>query len=268
MDTLERGIIPYPFGGMGNQMFIISAAYVAHKVAECPLYLLQPLSTKNPHNKKSRNYNKSLFKYFGKHLPFSMHSAYFIDSLNYIIATPSCFDVWHAESVLPGTMFRSYFQYYPPLARYEDVLRKLFVKGLADFPLKDYSDCAFLHVRRGDYLRLTNCRQLTDDYYREAVKFLPNVRKIMIISNDPDWVKEQAFFKDPLFEEFVSDDELETMALMSKCTAGAICANSTYSWWGAFLGAYGSRNPVVVPRTWFFKDDVPADLFPKEWITV
>jgi len=268
MDSLEKGITLFPVGGVGNQMFVTSAAYVAHRDLKCPLYLLQPVASKNPHNKKNRNYNKSLFKYFGKHLPFSVNATHFLVLLNYKEFKPTCFQGWSTEMIQPGTIFRSYFQYYPVLKPYEPELRELFLKGLAEFPVKDYSDCAFLHVRRGDYVGNVNCQQLTDDYYKRAITLLPNVQKIMVVSNDTSWVKEQEFFRDPLFELHESDDELETMALMSKCTAGAICANSTYSWWGAFLGAYGARNPVIVPKSWFLKDDAPADLFPEEWITI
>jgi len=270
METLENGILPLVMGGMGNQMFIISAAYVAHKTAKCPLYLLQPVSSKNSHNKKNRNYNKTLFKHFGIHIPYTANAIHFIESLNYRRLHPGGFDVWYPQQIQPGTIMSSYFQYYPALKPQENDLRQMYLKGLIDFSSKnsDYSDCALLHVRRGDYLEISNYRLLTVEYYKEAVKFLSKVQRIIIISNDIPWVKEQDYFNNPIFEFFISDDELETMALMSKCTAGAICANSTYSWWGAFLGAYGARNPVIVPKSWFFKDDVSADLFPEEWITV
>ena len=52
---------------------------------------------------------------------------------------------------------------------------------------------------------------------------------------------------------------------MSKCHAGAICANSSFSWWGAFLGAYEKRNLVFIPRDWIRNCKVDC-LFPDEWI--
>jgi hypothetical protein len=60
-------------------------------------------------------------------------------------------------------------------------------------------------------------------------------------------------------------DELESLALMSLCRKGAICANSTFSWWGAFLGTYGERAPVYVPEKWI-SDPPIVSLFPPEWI--
>ena len=59
-----------------------------------------------------------------------------------------------------------------------------------------------------------------------------------------------------------------TLALMSLCKAGAICANSTFSWWGAFLGAHGVRAPVFVPERWIGGDKLPVALFPDEWHVV
>ena len=62
-----------------------------------------------------------------------------------------------------------------------------------------------------------------------------------------------------------SIDELYCLAFMSLCLGGAICANSTFSWWGAFLGTYGKRNPIFVPRLWS-KVYNTNGLYPDEWI--
>ena len=78
-----------------------------------------------------------------------------------------------------------------------------------------------------------------------------------------EWVKEQEYFNSEIFEQYESSDELESLALMSLCLGGAICGNSTFSWWGAFLGAYSLRNPVFVPKNWI-KMDITC-LFPDEW---
>lgn len=51
---------------------------------------------------------------------------------------------------------------------------------------------------------------------------------------------------------------------MSKCQAGAILANSTFSWWGGFLGPYKYRNPIIYPKQWIKGDDI--QLFFKDWI--
>jgi hypothetical protein len=92
--------------------------------------------------------------------------------------------------------------------------------------------------------------------------------KIYIFSDDSLWVKQQSYFSlNPGLFEFINNkDELETLACMSLCCAGAICANSTFSWWGAFLGAYSIYSPVYIPERWI--SEPVHDLFPEEWIVV
>jgi len=284
MDELEKGIIPFVVGGLGNQMFIISAGYIAHKFSKCPLYLLQPIKKENKHNIKYRNYNNSIFKYFGTHLPFTSAATHFIQSLGYTeyvqhyeskinnIPYDQHDQRWRAEDIQPGTILHSsYFQFYPAIKPFQNELRDLYIRGLEEFSekLKDYSQYSFLHIRRGDFLLEAHIPILSIEYYKNAVSILQGkgVHKYIIISNDIPWVKEQEYFKDPIFEVFDSDDELETMALMSKCTAGAICANSTFSWWGAFLGAYGFNKPVIITKEWVHGRDL-VDLFPEEWIRI
>ena len=258
MNIYEKGIIPLVKGGLGNQMFIVAAAYVAHKETGAPLYILQ--NPPNKHNKKNHDYNTSIFKYFGVRLPISQDNIYFS---NYNYFSPSAFSAWSPAQIKPGTYMNDYFQFYPALQPYENRLRELFLQGLI-LPTKDYSSYAFLHIRRGDYLTYSDIHYIQPlDYYDQASK---HFLKILVVSDDMEWVREQEFFKDPKFELFDCNDELETLSVMSSCKAGAICANSTFSWWGAFLGAYFYRKPVYVPKRWISHTIV--SLFPAEWIII
>lgn len=255
MNTLEKGVIPLVKGGLGNQMFTVAAAYVVHKISGIPLYILQNPS--NEHNIKKHDYNMTIFKHFGLHLALPQENAW---SFGYRNFYPGAFSSWHPESIGPGTCMDDYFQFYPALQPYEDRLRELFLKGLV-MPKKDYSSYAFLHIRRGDYLKFSNIHYIQPlEYYEKASE---NFSKILVISDDIEWVKTQEFFRGSKFELFDCDDELETMAIMASCKAGSICANSTFSWWGAFLGAYGSHNPVYIPKNWISLPVV--SLFPDEW---
>ena len=278
----EKGIIPIVMGGLGNQMFIVAAAYVGHRHTNLPLYLLQNRLENNKHNHKKRNYNETIFKEFGIKLQYTENNPEFIEKgkqLGYrgFCHQQSGFLPWYPDSVFPGALFSNYFQYYPPLAPYKDELRLKFIKGIEEFrttlnsKYTNLEKSAFLHIRRGDYIDIPHIHyNQTLDYYKKAVETLininPTIQTIYIVSDDIAWAKQQPYFQSPIFTFFESDDELETLALMSLCIAGSICANSTFSWWGAFLGSYEKRNPVIVPSKWI--SDQVYSLFPDEWILI
>ena len=106
-------------------------------------------------------------------------------------------------------------------------------------------------------------------YYKRCVNRLKkknkNLRKIFIFTNDLGYARSIPFFKKPLFRIINERDELNTLALMSLCKAGAIITNSTFGWWGAFLGAHKVRNPVFAFKEWFLNKRNPY-LCPKRWI--
>jgi hypothetical protein len=262
-----KGLIPVLMGGLGNQMFIVAAGYVAHKYSNASLYILQDPPENNPHNIKNRNYNDSIFKYFGKHLPLLHNNRLFSEYKHF--HQRGTFNSWPPKKIEPGTYLHGNFQFYPPIEQFENEIRELFLRGLESFleNIPDYFNCAFLHIRRGDYLDNPGYHFIQPiEYYKSAIDDLikkTRIEKILVFSDDIEWIKLQPFFSSELFHIYESDDELEILACMTKCTAGAICGNSTFSWWGAFLGAHAKRNPVYVPEKWVNRSVLY--LFPKEW---
>lgn len=269
---MKDGIIPNFVGGLGNQIFILVAAYLVHKIKKYPLYILNNPRSNNKHNKYENNYNNTLFKYFGTHINHNLKDLDFIFSNGYSEIRPQKIDFygWNPINVPANSLMSGYFQYYPPIKQFENEIQELLLNGLETIRnnIIIENNCAFLHVRRGDaHENLHIYYLLPIEYYMKCVyKLLKKnnlIKKIYIISDELSWVKEQQFFNKPIFEIYDNDDELQTFALMTKCTGGAICGGSTFSWWGAFLGAYKHRNPVFVPQDWI---KMPIlDLFPKEW---
>lgn len=104
-----------------------------------------------------------------------------------------------------------------------------------------------LHVRRTDYVNNKNHECVGLDYYEKALKEVPDNLKVIIFTDDAEWVKSQPLFPDERF--FVSEINCPytDMSLMSKCDYHII-TNSSYSWWGAWLS---SSKKVVAPRPWF-----------------
>jgi len=273
----DRGILPTLMGGLGNQLWTVAAAYVASKTHGCPLYIPRNTVSNNKHNHLQNDYSENLFKYFGHHLTETSDQAnQLARQYGYIFSAPSSgFLPWHVRSHRPGTVMYSYFQYYPPLEPFEYDLRSVILQGLEKYVEScktkyNCSNSAFLHIRRGDYVGLSTIHfNQPIEYYMLAVKRLlesanpPSV--IYILSDDYKWISEQPYFQsNPIFQNVDIQDELESLALMSLCTKGAICANSTFSWWGAFLGAHAQRAPVYVPEQWI-SDPPIVSLFPPEW---
>lgn len=268
------GNIAWLIGGLGNQMFIIAAAYSSSRKNNYPLYFFKYLE--NEHNINNFNYSETIFRYFGKYM--CIEQSYKLQELilsrgykMYENLNP--FDKY--SIINEPILFNNHFQYYPTLKPYENDIRRLFNSGLESYRnkiKKEYTEClleksAFLHIRRGDYLKKQNYHpNIGLEYYEKAIELLiDKVRYIYVFSDDNEWVNNQKLFINKKIILIDSVDELYTLSFMSLCTGGAICANSTFSWWGAFLGAYEKRNSVFVPRVWskVYKTD---GLYPEEWI--
>lgn len=134
------------------------------------------------------------------------------------------------------------------------------VEGIAA-KMKNSSSVA-VHIRRGDYITDPSAYNLMGvlpvSYYTEAIKYLKakiTNPRFYFFSDDLDWVRENLITGDDMeVVELKDGKDYLDLDLMSKC-AHNIIANSSFSWWGAFL----NRNPdkiVVAPAQWV----VPVDI--------
>ncbi len=272
------GILPLRMGGLGNQLFIVAAGFVASKATGLPLYLPILHKGKNKHNTKHLNYNETVFRCMGIQLsaeePSIQAEAQKQGYKPHTYNRVSGFSAWNPETIQPRTMLDTYYQFYPALQPYERQLRAAILEGLDCIRTElqaqyNTQNAAFLHVRRGDYLDIPHVHYAQPlNYYETAMAHLSNsVQTLYIFSDDIEWCRKQTVFQTPK-SVFVPEtlNEIESLALMSLCTEGAICANSTFSWWGAFLGAYAKHSPVIVPSRWIC--DPIVSLFPEEWIVL
>lgn len=135
------------------------------------------------------------------------------------------------------------------------------------------ADTAAIHVRRGDYVTdvaaaATN-GALGESYYEAARAELARhgLRRIMWFSDDLTWVREHlAEPRDSFCEPGLTSTDGAEIALMAACRARVI-ANSSFSWWGGWLGgAVAPGRPVIAPRRWFADPSLSADgLLLPEW---
>ena len=122
-----------------------------------------------------------------------------------------------------------------------------------------------LHIRRQDYVGLQHFHGMPDlDYYREAVAFIRREASyqcpVVVISDDRDWCRENLPSDFILFEGLT---KYEDMAMMASCDY-AVIANSSFSWWGAWLGP---QRLVVAPSRWFTEPSMDySDIVPERWV--
>jgi len=122
-----------------------------------------------------------------------------------------------------------------------------------------------LHIRRGDYIiNSKNHHNLSMEYYEQALKEFPDDRQVIIFSDDPNWCHIQEIFEGDRFLVAEGNGPYHDLYLMTKCN-DFIIANSTYSWWGAWLA---DRGKVVAPKKWFGVNNEhqsTEDLYPPHW---
>lgn len=131
-----------------------------------------------------------------------------------------------------------------------------------------------LHIRRGDYLsgKFSSIYPvLATDYYLQAINLIAEKTDnpvFFIFSDDIEWVKNNLKISYP--GEYVSDNNIkdyEEIILMSKCRHNII-ANSSFSWWGAWLNS-NPEKIVIAPEKWFnIKLFNEKDLLPSAWYTI
>jgi len=104
-----------------------------------------------------------------------------------------------------------------------------------------------VHIRRTDYTINPNHPVQPMSYYEKALELFDKNVQIFVFSDDPIWCKEQELFADDNIMLSEGNDADVDLCLMSKCDYHII-ANSSFSWWGAWLG---DSEKVVAPSNWF-----------------
>ena len=132
------------------------------------------------------------------------------------------------------------------------------------------SDSVSIHIRRSDYLGVANGSIVLDfDYYQNAIRQVrERVKKPrwVIFSDDIPWCRSQfAFLEDAVFVAGNDNEPWEDLRVMMACRHHII-ANSTFSWWGAYLGR--DRSGVTVyPDWWFPTLETCATMVKAQWVS-
>lgn len=141
--------------------------------------------------------------------------------------------------------------------------------------IKDFiskSNSVSLHIRRGDYLKSKYLKGICNEtYYNKAVSYILNKVHnpvFFVFSDDIDWCKNNLALKNVFYvQNNIGINSYIDMQLMSMCNHNII-ANSTFSWWGAWLNKNEDKI-VVAPKKWFNKENILTnDLLLDKWIKI
>ena len=133
-----------------------------------------------------------------------------------------------------------------------------------------------LHIRRGDFVNSTNINihgACDIEYYKKAMKYLEekvvNIN-YFIFSDDIEWVKENLAIQNAIYidskEKRIPHEDIY---LMSLCKNNII-ANSSFSWWGAWLNQ-NENKIVIAPKRWFADDKLESqskDIVCESWVKI
>jgi hypothetical protein len=134
---------------------------------------------------------------------------------------------------------------------------------------------ASVHIRRGDLLTNPGAAALhgtcSDAYYQTALQKLkinfPDL-KVIVFSDEPDYVhRKMQFLKPEVIVDWNNNRGWEDLHLMQQCSHHII-ANSSFSWWGAWLNPSANKQ-VIAPARWFNTGSIDTStLIPEGWIKI
>ena len=130
------------------------------------------------------------------------------------------------------------------------------------------TDSVSIHVRRGDYLKENQYQVIKDfGFYEKAIaeiKKYSSEATFYVFSDDIAWVKSQMKEKNVVYIDWnTGANSFKDMLLMSLCKHNII-ANSTFSWWGAYLNTHPDKK-VICPNYWMVGEKT-GDRVPQDWI--
>jgi Glycosyl transferase family 11 len=279
-------------GGLGNQLFCYSAGYYVatknHFDLECqmtsqfnstkrdesillslklPGFFTIPRQVSTPNNAILNRILRKIYRKFESVTNVRIKPNYFSDDVGYDK---------NLELINTTTHLHGYFQTW----RYPTAAREVILEALKnEIALSEYalrligqmksSKILVIHIRLGDYRLAENSfiGVLSPSYYSSVLQ-REDVQGygLFVFSDDINAAKIEYGGHFPDETNWIDESDtlspLETLIVMSHGSAFAI-ANSTYSWWSAFLG----ENPevVIVPKEWFRKRKEPRDLIPIDW---
>jgi hypothetical protein len=252
-------------GGLGNQLFQVSAGYELAKKNKMHLVLVydEDYSSSMTHITDINELFSSIFQ------DFNFISSKHVDFSNVVMYNETrCFD-YDPNIIQKNSNYfiDGYFQHKQYLDTYKNEFLSLLsnpviCKNLQNnYPLLNHS--YFIHVRRGDFLNNPIYHFDTDSYFMDAIIYITNKERnfnthFYIVSDDIEYCKNYWIFKN-IQKTFIEGmNTLDTFYLMSLCHKGGICSNSTFSGWASSLNPNPNKE-IIMPKNWI-QIDYPYEI--------
>lgn len=254
-------------GGLGNQMF-----QYAYGRSES-IRKKQPLSYYFIHHRgdTNRQYELNVFNIKGKKID-GFYSEIFLKVGHILkLSYPHIISgYWQSEKyfIKHENEIRKDFQFKKPL----DKKNKKVLEQIKN------TNSVSIHIRRGDYVSNKKTNQFHGvcslSYYKEAINYFKKRienPKFFVFSDDPEWVKENLKKEGAIYINWnKGEDSYKDIQLMSRCKHNII-ANSSFSWWGAWLND-NLEKMVIAPKKWFNDKEAQikagGEIVPKTWIKI
>ena len=273
-------------GGLGNQMFQFATGYSIAKKKNIELNLdLSWFNRRNLHNGFELD---NVFDIYSKinflNKPFSFKRFKLKELFIKIDRTYKTFDepYFHYTSEIDNipehSFLRGYWQSEIYFKEYKNEIKNIFtfnrsLNGENNKIAQDIinNKSVSIHIRRGDFLLKRNHKHQVDltKYYSEAIKIVKKnytSPKFYIFTDDFDWVSKNNLINSNYVFVNINQgmNSFIDMQLMSLCNIN-ILANSSFSWWGAWLNNNNDKT-IFAPKNWFSDKSINTDdLIPKTW---
>lgn len=178
-----------------------------------------------------------------------------------------------------GCCYDGYWQSEKYFIEISDKIKEIFTFGEGEAELQniykyiEQNVFASIHVRRGDYLKHPEIYtgMCTEEYYKRAMNCIREKRgnvQFLCFADDIEFVSNSNLFSECLMinkDDFNNYQDWYDMKLMTACKDNII-ANSTFSWWGAWLNTNNDKT-VIAPYMWLANKSTP-DICPDSWMRI
>jgi len=251
-------------GRLGNQMFIIAAAHsLAIDNEDQAVFPGSIICLHPPTKSETRLHRNTILRNVHYTNDLSFVKNVYVEPANHGYAK---------IDYKPNSYLRGYFQSEKYFKHNREHILELFSpqKQIEEHLSKKYEalidneDCVSVHIRRGDYLKLSEFHAvLGKEYYGKAMDKYHDAN-FVFFSDDIEWCKQT--FKGKNFTFIEKQPDVLDMFLMSRICHNII-ANSSFSWWGAWLNQIDAQT-VVAPSRWYGPKNSHLqrkDLTPPSW---